>query len=34
LVATVLNVVRNHVSEGEWQDIKSTVPRDLAAVLP
>jgi uncharacterized protein (DUF2267 family) len=34
LVATVLNVVRKHVSEGEWQDIKSSVPRDLAAVLP
>jgi uncharacterized protein (DUF2267 family) len=34
LVATVLNVVRNHVNEGEWQDIKSSLPRDLAAVLP
>jgi uncharacterized protein (DUF2267 family) len=34
LVRTVLRALSPHVTEGEWEDIKSTVPRDLAALLP
>ncbi|MFG2888025.1 DUF2267 domain-containing protein [Streptomyces sp. NPDC048248] len=34
LVRTVLQVLKNHVSEGEWEDIRAGVPRSLAAVLP
>jgi uncharacterized protein (DUF2267 family) len=34
LVQTVVQALRHHVSEGEWRDIKSSMPRDLAAVLP
>ena len=34
LVQTVFQALGHHVSEGEWNDIKSTMPRDLAAVLP
>jgi uncharacterized protein (DUF2267 family) len=33
LVQTVLHALRHHVTEGEWADIKATMPRDLAAVL-
>jgi uncharacterized protein (DUF2267 family) len=34
LVRTVLRALSPHVSEGEWEDIKSSVPRDLASLLP
>jgi uncharacterized protein (DUF2267 family) len=34
LVRTVLRALSPHVSEGEWEDIKSAVPRDLAALIP
>jgi uncharacterized protein (DUF2267 family) len=34
LVRRVLAALRRHVTDGEWEDIKATVPRDLAAVLP
>ncbi|MET7764546.1 DUF2267 domain-containing protein [Streptomyces sp. NPDC005336] len=33
LVHTVLQAVRPHISEGEWEDIKSVVPKDLASLL-
>jgi uncharacterized protein (DUF2267 family) len=33
LIGTVLSAVRSHVTDGEWEDIVSSVPRDLAAVL-
>lgn len=33
LVQTVLRPLRSHVSEGEWDDITSSMPKDLAAVL-
>jgi uncharacterized protein (DUF2267 family) len=33
LVHTVLQAVRRHVTDGEWDDIMSGMPRDLAAVL-
>jgi uncharacterized protein (DUF2267 family) len=34
LVQRVLRALQIHVTEGEWEDIKSSVPRDLASVLP
>jgi len=34
LVQTVLRALRAYVTEGEWDDIKSSVPRDLESVLP
>jgi uncharacterized protein (DUF2267 family) len=34
LVRTVLGAVKRHVTDGEWEDIKSALPRDLAEVLP
>ena len=34
LVYTVLQAVKNHVSEGEWQDVRSSVPRSMATVMP
>jgi uncharacterized protein (DUF2267 family) len=34
LVQRVLEALRSHVTEGEWDDIKSTMPKDLASALP
>jgi uncharacterized protein (DUF2267 family) len=34
LVQRVLQALRLHITEGEWEDVKSSVPQDLAAVLP
>jgi uncharacterized protein (DUF2267 family) len=34
LVDTVLQALRRHVTEGEWDDVKSTLPKDLALALP
>jgi uncharacterized protein (DUF2267 family) len=34
LAKTVLGALRRYITEGEWEDVKSTVPRDLAAALP
>lgn len=33
LVHTVLQALRRHATDGEWDDIMSGMPRDLAAVL-
>ncbi|TCO20268.1 uncharacterized protein (DUF2267 family) [Kribbella steppae] len=33
LVHTVLQALRRHVTDGEWDDIMSSMPRDLAAAL-
>lgn len=33
LVRTVLSALRPHISDGEWEDIRSSLPDDLAAVL-
>jgi uncharacterized protein (DUF2267 family) len=33
-VKTVLQSLRRHIPDGEWEDVKSTMPKDLAAVLP
>jgi uncharacterized protein (DUF2267 family) len=34
VVRTVLGTLRQHVSEGEWADVKSAMPKDLATILP
>jgi uncharacterized protein (DUF2267 family) len=34
LIETVLKALRLYVTEGEWDDIKSSMPKDLAEVLP
>lgn len=34
LVRVVLNAVRQYVTEGEWRDIKTSVPKSLSSVLP
>jgi uncharacterized protein (DUF2267 family) len=34
LLDTVLQALRRHVTEGEWDDVKSTLPKDLALALP
>jgi uncharacterized protein (DUF2267 family) len=34
LVSTVLRALGRYVTEGEWQDIRSSLPRDLASVIP
>lgn len=34
LVKTVLQALRKHITDGEWEDVKSSMPRDLASVLP
>jgi uncharacterized protein (DUF2267 family) len=34
LVQTVLRALRQHVTDGEWEDIKSSMPKQLATVLP
>jgi uncharacterized protein (DUF2267 family) len=34
LTRTVLIALREHVTDGEWEDIRSTLPKQLASVLP
>jgi uncharacterized protein (DUF2267 family) len=34
LAQTVLKSLRLHITDGEWEDIKSNMPKDLAAALP
>ncbi|MFC4116358.1 DUF2267 domain-containing protein [Nonomuraea zeae] len=33
LVRTVLQALRRHITDGEWEDVTSSMPKDLAAVL-
>ncbi len=33
LVRVVLQALKHHVTEGEWEDVRSSVPRDLASLL-
>jgi uncharacterized protein (DUF2267 family) len=33
LVRTVLHALRRHITDGEWEDVTSSMPKDLAAVL-
>jgi uncharacterized protein (DUF2267 family) len=34
LVNTVAQALRLYVTEGEWQDMKSEMPKDISAILP
>ncbi|SNT33422.1 Uncharacterized conserved protein, DUF2267 family [Actinomadura meyerae] len=34
LVSTVLQSLRQYVTEGEWEDIKSSISRDLRPLIP
>jgi uncharacterized protein (DUF2267 family) len=34
VMRTVLNALRQHITDGEWADIKSAMPKDLATALP
>ncbi|MFB9236438.1 DUF2267 domain-containing protein [Plantactinospora siamensis] len=34
VVRTVLGALRRHIPQGEWDDVRATVPNDLAAVVP
>jgi uncharacterized protein (DUF2267 family) len=34
LVRVVLDVLRHHITDGEWEDVRSSLPRDLASTLP
>ena len=34
LVRTVLNALRRHVTQGEWEDVKSNIPKDLSSIMP
>lgn len=34
LTRSVLEALRHHVSDGEWEDIRSGMPNELAAMLP
>lgn len=34
VVQVVLDTLRRHITQGEWQDVKSTMPGDLAKMIP
>jgi uncharacterized protein (DUF2267 family) len=34
LLDTTVQALRRHITEGEWNDIRATLPEDLVAVLP
>jgi hypothetical protein len=34
VVQTTVGVLRQHITEGEWVDVKSLMPKDLATALP
>jgi uncharacterized protein (DUF2267 family) len=34
LTQTVLAALRQHITDGEWEDIKANFPKDLAGILP
>jgi uncharacterized protein (DUF2267 family) len=34
LVRTVVNALRPQISDGEWNDVRAVMPKDLATVLP
>jgi uncharacterized protein (DUF2267 family) len=34
LTQTVLHALRRHVTEGEWEDVKTGMPKELASILP
>ena len=34
LTERVVRALRRYVTEGEWEDIRSTLPKELAGILP
>jgi uncharacterized protein (DUF2267 family) len=34
LAGTTLEALRRYITEGEWQDVRASLPADLVAVLP
>jgi uncharacterized protein (DUF2267 family) len=34
LTQTVLHALRRHVAEGEWEDVKTGLPKEVASILP
>ncbi|MEV1332374.1 DUF2267 domain-containing protein [Micromonospora costi] len=34
VVQVVLDTLRRHINQGEWDDVKDTMPRDLARMMP
>jgi uncharacterized protein (DUF2267 family) len=34
LIQTVLRALRLHITEGEWEDVKASMPKELVAILP
>ncbi|MEV4546126.1 DUF2267 domain-containing protein [Micromonospora echinaurantiaca] len=34
VVQVVLDTLRRHVTQGEWQDVKDTMPKDMARMIP
>lgn len=34
LVGTTLEALRRHVTVGEWNDVRASLPKDLVAILP
>ncbi|MFJ8578162.1 DUF2267 domain-containing protein [Micromonospora sp. NPDC093277] len=34
VVQVVLDTLRRHVTQGEWQDVKSNMPQDLGQMIP
>jgi uncharacterized protein (DUF2267 family) len=34
VVQVVLDTLRRHVTQGEWEDVKSSMPKDLSRMIP
>jgi uncharacterized protein (DUF2267 family) len=34
LVDVVIEALRRHITEGEWQDVRASLPKDMLSVLP
>lgn len=34
VVQTVLGALRRHITQGEWDDVKSNMPKDLSTIIP
>ncbi|MDG4797385.1 DUF2267 domain-containing protein [Micromonospora sp. WMMD1082] len=34
VVQVVLDTLRRHITQGEWDDVKDTMPKDLARIMP
>ena len=34
LVQTVLGALKGHMTEGEWEDVRASMPKELASILP